>query len=282
MGLSNYHCHTFYSDGKSKPLDFIEKALELRMTSIGFSEHAPLPFETSWNMKSAKVDAYISEIHELKGKYADKIEIYCGMEIDHFPVYQNQIFETSKKKLLDFSIGSLHFLGFKANGEPWNTDSSIGEFEIGAREIFGNNGKKLVEKYYSETIAMIENMQPSIIGHFDKIKMFNSRNRFFDEESTYCKNAVLETLQCVKKQNTIIEFNTRGLYKHNSGLPYPSPWILKEMKRIDIPVTVNSDSHHADEIILKFPEALQILKDAGYTSQCQLRKGKWVEVGIND
>jgi histidinol-phosphatase (PHP family) len=277
---SNYHCHSLYSDGKDKPVNYIKKAIKLGIETMGFSEHAPLPFETFWNMKANKIEAYITEIKDFKNQFKDIIDIYCGLEIDYFPTYQKEILAASKTDLLDYTIGSLHFLGFKANGEPWNTDSTAEEFEVGAREVFGNNGKRLVESYYTETIAMIETMKPTIIGHFDKIKMFNERSRYFDENSDYYKNAVIEAMKKAKNHNTIIEFNTRGLYKHPSHLPYPSHWILEKMHEMKIPVTINSDCHHPDEIINKFTEARQMLKIAGFKSQAQMRKGKWVEVEI--
>ena len=58
-------------------------ALSEGFTSYGFSSHAPLPFSTAWTMEWDIMDDYLSEFHRLKEKYAGRIELYIGLEIDY-------------------------------------------------------------------------------------------------------------------------------------------------------------------------------------------------------
>jgi HisJ family histidinol phosphate phosphatase len=66
--------------------DFVRFALSEGFTSYGFSSHAPLPFSTAWTMEWDIMDDYLSEFHRLKEKYAGRIELYIGLEIDYLNV----------------------------------------------------------------------------------------------------------------------------------------------------------------------------------------------------
>lgn len=80
--LTNYHSHSLYCDGRAGMEDFVRFALSEGFTSYGFSSHAPLPFSTAWTMEWDIMDGYLSEFHRLKEKYAGRIELYIGLEID--------------------------------------------------------------------------------------------------------------------------------------------------------------------------------------------------------
>ena len=63
--------------------DFIRFAISEGFSSYGISSHAPLPFSTAWTMEWDRMDDYLSEFSRLKEKYADKIELAIGLEIDY-------------------------------------------------------------------------------------------------------------------------------------------------------------------------------------------------------
>lgn len=48
-------------------------------------------------------------------------------------------------------------------------------------------------------------------------------------------------------------------------VPYPSLWILKECLKRDIKICLNSDVHSPDKIEYFFDEALELIRDSGYT-----------------
>ncbi len=196
---SNFHCHSNFSDGQENPEDIVKKAIELKMPSIGISEHCPVPFKTTWNLKSDKVDNYFELMSNLKNKYSGKIEVYCGMEIDYISDMQTEILKRCKIDKLDYIIGSIHFLGFLANGQPWNIDGTDELFKKGMQEIFQNDGIRLIESYYNDLIKMIDFLKPTIIGHIDKIKLHNAGDKYFIEDSEYYRNAAIKALEVIKK-----------------------------------------------------------------------------------
>jgi histidinol-phosphatase (PHP family) len=274
---TNYHCHSFFSDGQSEAENFVKKAVDLHMKSMGFSEHGPLPFKTLWNIKRENIELYINEIERLKQKYKGQIEIYTGMEIDYIAMYTNEITQMIPLKKLDFTIGSIHFLGFLSDGNAWNIDGEPEMFERGFHEVYSGNGKALIDNFFSETVRMVDSLKPNIIGHIDKIKMHNTGNKYFDENAPYYINAIHDALDCIKKKDCIVELNTRGLYKHTDKLSYPSSWILKLMNEKRIRTTLSSDSHKPEELVKEFEYANDLLIEAGYRSCWLLSNGNWIE-----
>ena len=94
--LTNYHTHSTFSDGKNTPEEIVCYAIEIGMTSIGFSDHCHTPFDTRYCMNDTS--GYIREINRLKKVYGDKIQIYLGIEEDAHCCTNQQNF--------DYIIGS--------------------------------------------------------------------------------------------------------------------------------------------------------------------------------
>ena len=65
----NLHTHSVYSDGKSQPHEIVEEAIRQGLTTIGFSEHSPLPFDNTFSVKSADMPCYVAEIAQLKEEF---------------------------------------------------------------------------------------------------------------------------------------------------------------------------------------------------------------------
>src|SRR5882672_10755821 len=80
---SNFHTHSSYCDGKELLSEYMEQARSAGMACLGFSSHAPLPFECRWCMKGVDFSPYLKEIQDLKNK--SSIPIYCGLEVDYIP-----------------------------------------------------------------------------------------------------------------------------------------------------------------------------------------------------
>jgi len=246
MYLTNYHTHTNFSDGNNTPEEMIQSAVNKNIKILGFSDHSPVPFFSDWNMKYENIFSYITEIETLKQKYSDKIEIYTGLEVD----YIENITGVQNWKFLnlDYTIGSVHFLKKFETGEYFTCDFTKESFKKGLDEIFEGNIKTMISYYYEQINNMISECKPNVIGHINLITKFNKNNYFFDDNDIWYKNLVKQTLEIVKQNNCIIEINTRGFYKKLTNEFYPSDWILKECKNQKIPMMINSDAHHINEI----------------------------------
>ena len=124
---------------------------------------------------------------------------------------------------------------------------------------------------------MITDSRPDILGHFDKIKMHNN-DRYFKEDEPWYRDLIMDLLGLILKTGVIPEVNTRGIYKKRSRDLYPGVWILKEMKKMNIPLTLSADAHHPSEIDGYYAETIDILKDIGYRSVVSFKNGDWTEI----
>jgi len=163
-------------------------------------------------------------------------------------------------KDLDYFVGSVHFVDTFANGKHWNIDTSYELFNKGLKEIFRSDFRQAATRFYELTRQMIEEDKPDIVGHIDKIKMYNNKGKFFIETDKWYQDQVNLTIDTLKKKNCIVEINTRGYYKYQQTELYPSEWIIEKMRNAGIRLMINSDAHHSSEITKGMEFAAKRLK----------------------
>src|SRR4051812_3940064 len=112
---ANFHTHSKYCDGKGELQEYINSARKNGVIALGFSSHAPVPFECKWCMKRSNLDAYLDEIEGLQKENSD-LEIYKSLEIDFIP---GVISPFQFRDQLDYTIGSIHFVDKLPDGKPW-------------------------------------------------------------------------------------------------------------------------------------------------------------------
>jgi histidinol-phosphatase (PHP family) len=276
MNLFNLHTHSRFCDGKEEPEEYVKQAVELGFHTLGFSSHAPVPFENNFSLKEEKMDEYFSTIRALDEKYKDRINILLSMEIDYIPGITRAFAEFSKAGNLDYTIGGVHLVRNKEIEKLWFIDGSKQEtYDDGLQKLFNGHIRKGVEAYYGQIREMVATQKPDIIAHLDKIKMHN-KNRYFSEEEGWYKDLVWKTLKYIASEsNCIVEVNTRGLYKKRSDTFFPSPAILEQIHHLKIPVTLSSDAHQPQELNGYYDEALKLLKEIGFKEVvCFDKKGR--------
>jgi histidinol-phosphatase (PHP family) len=282
MPWANYHSHSHYCDGKAAPEDFIIAAVKKGFPAYGFSSHAPVPFASRWNMEREKLPEYIEEISRIKQLYSEIIQVYTGLEIDYIDGQWGYQLSGLKVPSFDFIIGSVHYIGQLPDGSHFCFDGQPEAFFEGIEILYKNDFRKALINYYSLLRCMVETDVPDIIGHMDKIKMHNTVKTYFREDEKWYVKEVEHTLDLIARCNCIVEVNTRGLYKHDPPLMYPSAWVLERIYKKGIPVMLNSDSHHPDEIDLGFTYAASVLRDIGFKTLMVLFNGKWQGKPFND
>lgn len=280
MKFSNYHTHTFFCDGSSHPELYVKKAIELGIVNLGFSSHAPLPLKNGFSLNIENIDEYIKTIKTLKDKYSGKINIFIALEADYIPNTSYDFSLFKNKFNFDYLIGSVHLVKNLNNNKLWFIDGpEIEQYDKGLEKVFDNNIKNGVTAYYKQIQEMIITQKPDIIGHLDKIKM-NNKNRFFKENEKWYIELVEETLELILQSGSIVEVNTRGIYKKRTDDFFPSIEILKKIKNLNIPIVINSDAHHPNELGEKIPEAYKAVKEIGFKKIMEFNNSKWVEVSI--
>jgi len=279
MTYFSYHTHTNYCDGKARAEAFIKRAIELGMKAVGFSSHAPFLVNVSWNMDENRLMSYVSEIRALSAKYQEEIDVYLSLELDYIPGITQTFEQRIKQCGLDYTIGSVHLVKSPVENEFLFLDGPDTNYSHGLECFYKGDVKKMVKDYFSQINEMILDQRPDIIGHIDKIKM-NNKGRYFSEEEKWYQDLLKESIAVIKETDCIVEINTRGLYTKKSPAFYPDFNFAKTCRKHKIPMTISTDAHHPDELLLNFDDAAKMLKESGYDSIRIYDKGRWKDVGI--
>jgi histidinol-phosphatase (PHP family) len=211
---------------------------------------------------------------------APGINILLALEIDYIPGITLPINHYHKKHPFDYFIGSVHLVKNEDSEKFWFIDGpDITIYDNGLKEIFSGDARKAVTAYYRQVQEMIVTQKPDIVGHLDKIKMYN-RDRFFSEEESWYMKLVEESLEVAAGAGCVIEINTRGIYKKRSETLFPGPEVLKKIHERNIPVTITSDAHKPHELSLCFEEARKTLMNLGFESTWLKTAVGWKEIPI--
>jgi histidinol-phosphatase (PHP family) len=268
--MANYHCHSRFDDGHGELEEYVQAALGKGLRTLGFSGHAPVPFACDWTIPSPLLPEYLETARRLQATYRDRIELLVGLEVDYIPDITSPRTAEIRAMNLDFTVGSVHFLGRLADGELWTADGPPKELEQGVAESFSGDIRKTVEGYFGRVRDMVDKAAPDIIGHFDVIKKNNRDARYFSEEASWYRDAVIQTLDAVAASPCILEVNTGGIVRGTSGALYPSEWILAECLKRDIPLMINSDAHWPEQLDGYYDEAAALLKSIGFRRLTQI------------
>jgi histidinol-phosphatase (PHP family) len=222
-------------------------------------------------MNPQRLNEYLTEIRDIKGTPLH-MQLYSGLEIDYIP---GVISPDTFRKQLDYTIGSIHFVDQMSNGTRWEIDGTHQFFLEGLKDIFKDNSRDAITRYFQLTREMIKTSPPDIVGHLDKIKMQNHDNKYFFEHDAWYVSEIDETLDVIADSACILEVNTRGIYQKKTTTTYPSPWVLEKAFKKNIPITISSDAHHPDDLTNCFSQTAKMLLTIGYKKISILYDNRW-------
>ena len=267
MFKSNCHTHTIYCDGKNTAEEMVIKAIELGFESIGFSGHAPMFFVSEWGMKKDDIPEYIAEIRALKEKYADKIDILCGIELD-------ADYSDIDLQDFDYTIASVH--QFIVDGKDYPIDYSADVLASLVDKLFDSSWNKMAKAYYSRVVDFVLSGNFDVVGHFDLITKYNDNYAQFTENEEYRKIAIDAIDRIIdEKADILFEVNTGAMFRVGNSTPYPSKFILEHIFKRGGKITITGDSHSTDSLNFAFDKAIEYCKECGFDCAYILKsKGK--------
>lgn len=276
--VPSLHTHSRYCDGAGDVQDYVEAALAAGLPALGASGHAPVPWPTDYAMPLDRLPAYVAEVQRLRGAYAGRIDVYLGLELDYRPGVMAFYRDTLAPYPFDYLIGSVHYVG-ELDDRPWAFEASPGVFADGVRRLYGGFTRRLVADYYALVREAAQVPEVSILGHIDRLKMYNVGDRYFSEDAAWYRDAVEETLAAIAASGKIVELNTSGWRKANPS-PFPSPWIARRCAELGIPMCLSGDSHMPQQVTYRFREGAALLRDAGHREVVGLVGGQWTPIGL--
>ena len=254
--LQNLHTHSTFCDGKDTPREMAEEAIKRGFGSLGFSGHAPTPRHSGCEIKD--FSGYSSEIKTMKEEYSGRLDILLGIELDYYSVGLYPELD------YDYKIGSVHMTRHPS-GDFVVYDNSYETASRCCRELCGGDSLLYAKGYY-ETIADMPNvLDADFVGHFDLLTKYSELHpEFIDTESKAYRGYALEALWAVREKMEFFEVNTGAIGRGYRTNPYPAPFILDEMKKLDCKLLISSDCHDRNYLDVAFTDTRNYLKAHGF------------------
>ena len=245
------HTHTNYSfDSKSTMLQYVQKALEIGVDAICFTDHIDVNkhYDTfdGFQFKRRR-----EEFDRLRDQYCDRIKLLYGFEIGE-PHLHPEVMDRVYAENPDMIIGSIH------NPLDYlNLD-------------YSNVTRRDYEKIYNEFARkMVEHGGFDVAGHLDMLKKWH--NDFVEDV-----DFIADTLRLCVAKGIVPEINTSSL-RNGATSTMPSVEQIEYYAKCGGKfVTINSDSHEPrtlcydyDDIRAKLPKSV---------SACYFEKRKIVKI----
>jgi histidinol-phosphatase (PHP family) len=260
-GHSGQFCH--------HATDSLEEIIELYIAKgfpwVGITEHAPgISLELLYPDQRAagftpeflydRFARYIRECRRLQEKYRNDIQIFAAMESETYSGYQQFIPSLIETFRPDYIVGSVHFV------DDMGFDYSRDQYDRTAAALGGKDA--LYCRYFDLQYEMIRLLKPSVVGHFDLIRIFDPdyRQRLLQPE---IMRRIERNLELIKELDLIMDFNLRSLLK-GADEPYISRVILEMARKMEIAVVPGDDSHGLGNIGINMAKSMAILADMGF------------------
>ncbi len=247
----DYHMHTpLCGHAVGEPEQYAERALEVGLAEIGFSDHAPLGSheDARYTMNAGQLPLYHRMIERVQAMYQGRLLIKLGLEADYLPGFEAQTRTLVSAHPYDFVIGSIHFI------DRWAFDDPDPSQQIKWKD---KDIDLVYRDYYQLLRQSAESGLYDIMGHVDLVKKFGHR------ASADLSDEVRKTAVVFKKTGVVVEINTSGLRKPVNEI-YPSLDILKIYRQAGVPITFSSDSHDPQDVGRDYDKAAALAKAAGY------------------
>lgn len=260
----DYHMHTTFSeDGADSMEAMCQRAIELGVPEIGFSEHWDVgPYEK--NPRFFQPESWFTELNRLRDLLADQLIIRAGIEVAEPHLYPNETAEILTHNPFDYVFGSVHFVGRN--------------FVFDEANFRAQSADDVYKSYFTELELMIKTADIDIVAHFD-IPARTGKPIFGYDPARY-ETQIRSILGMIIKRNLALEVNAGGLRKASKNL-MPDPLILKWYAGMGGErLTLGSDAHAADQVGLHLDTALEAVRAAGFSHLTQFMRRKGYQIPI--
>lgn len=261
----NYHTHTYrcrHADMNYNDEEYVIDLIKMGFKKMAFTDHCPEKEEidkrSKMRMKYNERIGYLESIKRLKEKYADKIEIQSGYEVEYLPGQEENLKEL--KEETDKIILGQHFIYdndkklkvFDKN--KFFTDEEIIRFaeyieeamRLGIPDIIAHPDiYMLSRKSFGVVEEKVANMICMAAEKYNIPLEINLGNIF---NSTYFENRILNNLPLEKQKEKLI------------NVIYPCKGFWNVARNYNVKVLYGIDAHYRGQIVL-WNELLELVHE---------------------
>lgn len=235
----------------------VKEAVQKGFLRYGLSEHMPryngshlYPEERDMSISDleSQFSQFVLEARRLQQVYKSQIELFVGLETEYCDdSYLAKSMDLVFEHKLDYSVGSVHHV----LGIP--IDFSLELYDV-AEKAAGST-ENLFIAYFEMMEKMIQSIKPTVIGHFDLIRMFRPQQQI----TMAILDAARKAAKAGVANNCLFEINSSAIRK---GLPnpYPQADILQMIKGEGGHFTISDDAHCPARVGLNYTQLHQYLQ----------------------
>lgn len=269
MNYFDCHMHSSFSgDSETPPIEMIEKAKELKLKGICFTDHLDLDYKQSPHLFDLDLNAYEETMRSLIKEYSsDDFVIFKGLELGLKPTLSKTHETILSENEFDFVIGSVHVID---DMDPYYPDYY--------------DFKTPKEAYAGYFECVMKNLSAfsdiDTLGHLDYVCRYGMRN-YGKKEGALCYNDFSEIidniLSFIIKKGIALEVNT-GSFRNAMTEPNPSYDILSRYHEMGgRMLTIGSDAHDPATIGDHFEKVGERLKAIGFKTYLVYEKRSPIE-----
>lgn len=270
VSIHGGHSGQFCDHAKDDLEAIIKRYIELGYSWIGVTEHTPAitrelldPGQRRLGLTPSHLAEvftnYIGEGRRLQEKYHDQLKIYVAMEIETYSGYLQFVPDLIARHRPDYLVGSVHFV------DDLPIDYSRKCYQQAVRRL--GSLEALYCRYFDQQAEMIVALKPSVVGHFDLIRIFDDNYRKRLELKAVWER-IMRNLELIREQGCIMDLNLRALAK-GADEPYISRPILQEARDLGIAVVPGDDSHGVDSVGNHMALGIDLLTELGFSTNWQ-------------
>jgi len=229
--IANLHTHTprcnhaWGTEG-----EYVERALEAGLQTLGFSDHTPYIFPGSYyshfRMRPELLEDYVSAVLSVREQYKGKIQIPLGLELEYYPEHLPQLLPLLKDQPLDYLLLGQHFVG-----------NEIGDHYSGRPTA----DKRHLQRYCDQTIVAMHSGLFTYFAHPDLLNYVGDDERFYRQQM---RRICAEAKQC----GIPLEINLLGMLE---GKHYPVDRFWQVAAEENCDVILGRDAHRPEQLLLQ-------------------------------
>ena len=209
--MQDTHIHTRFSDGRNSYQEYIDRAYDLGLETIAFTEHAD---DTSpW------FPEYVETLRRAHDEHAGKLRVCVSAEVKAAEHDGTPNMSLARMAHVDYLVGVIH--RYPMGGDKWH------EFD----EL---SAEQALDLDYEISKGLASHPDVDVLGHPGGV--------YAHYYGSYDESRMRNIVDVANQNGTVIEINSHERYQRHFKM------ILDRCFELDALITLGSDAHGAEEL----------------------------------
>lgn len=247
--------------------DIVKAYHDQNFAWVGITEHMPpasdaflYPDEHAAGLTAStmldRFARYVAHCRNLQSAYQGRLIIFVGMETEAYQGAVDYALQLQDRFHPDYVVGSVHHVA------DIPIDMNPSEYAMAASACGGITD--LYSAYFDLQYDMIQTLKPSVVGHFDLIRIYDPDYLFRLKTPAVWKR-ICRNLEAIASLGLMLDLNVRALLK-GAREPYICRPILEKVREMKIPVAPGDDSHSVATVGRHVADGIRHLQSLGFST----------------